>query len=160
MGHRESNDLSTSRGHAALQLRNSLQLIGTWAELSQKPENTVAGTTFQFADPHSGGKWHMDLLFIFSEYHTMGRVVFFAYLFTVLFSVLAIATLPLSLAAFASLNPGAPGMVLLLEVAEGQVARLAGLADLGAFTRGILYVGLGVLCTALAAWIKPRKADG
>lgn len=90
----------------------------------------------------------------------MGRVVFFAYLFTVLFSVLAIATLPLSLAAFASLNPGAPGMVLLLEVVEGQVARLAGLADLGAFTRGILYVALGVFCTALAAWIKPRKAEG
>lgn len=99
----------------------------------------------------------MDLLAISREYHTISRVVFLAYLFTVIFSLLALATLPLSLAAFASLNPGAPNLILLLEVLEGQVARLGGLSGLGAFTRGIIYVGAGVLLTALATWIKPRR---
>ncbi|GEM45023.1 hypothetical protein [Deinococcus cellulosilyticus] len=84
-------------------------------------------------------------------------MVFLAYLFTVIFSLLALATLPLSLAAFASLNPGAPNLVLLLEVVEGQVARYVGLAAFGAFTRGMIYVMAGVLLTALAAWIKPRR---
>ncbi|GGJ19386.1 hypothetical protein [Deinococcus roseus] len=84
-------------------------------------------------------------------------MVFLAYLFTVVFAVLAFSTLPLSLAAFASLNPGAPNLILLLEVLEGQVARMSGLASMGAFTRGIVYVGIGVLLTALATWIKPRR---
>lgn len=84
-----------------------------------------------------------------------------AALATLLFALLGLALAPLSVAAFASLNPNVPGALRLLSALEGSLAARAvyaghALSALDAFWRGVAYLGLCALCVWLAAYLKPR----
>lgn len=85
----------------------------------------------------------------------------FLFVLTVLLTLLGLALGPLSLAAFASINPSVSDALRLLSVVEGALAgrlSLGGL-DLGAvdaFWRGLAYLGLACGSIWLAAYVKPR----
>ena len=74
---------------------------------------------------------------------------------TVLLTLAGLLVAPLSIAAFASINPAAPDTLRLLSAIEGTVAaRLHFTLD--AFWRGAWYVGVACLLIWLAAYVKPR----
>ena len=77
---------------------------------------------------------------------------------TWLFALLALVCAPLCLAAFAGLNPGAPGALRLLSALEGALAVRAALQGIDPFVRGLGYLVLTGAFVWLAAYLKPRPA--
>lgn len=80
---------------------------------------------------------------------------------TGLLVLLAFALAPLSLAAFASLNPGASDALRLLSAVEGTLAQRVrydayALSALDGFWRGVVYLALTSASVWLAAYLKPR----
>lgn len=75
---------------------------------------------------------------------------------TVVFAVLGVLLAPLSLAAFASINPSVSDALRLLSVGEGVLAAKLSLASLDAFWRGLLYLCLSCALIWLSAYLKPR----
>lgn len=74
-----------------------------------------------------------------------------------LFALLALACAPLALAAFAAVNPGAPGALRLLSAVEGTLAARAPLGGLDPFWRGLIYLALCAAFVWLAAYLGSRR---
>ena len=76
---------------------------------------------------------------------------------TVMVALLGLCFAPLSLAAFASINPNVSDVLRVLSVVEGSLASSLLLGSLDAFWRGLTYLLLCVGLIWIAAYIKPRE---
>ncbi len=75
----------------------------------------------------------------------------------VVFSLLALACAPLSLAAFAGVNPGAPSLLRLLSAVEATLAARVSLQGVDPFWRGLTELALSALFVWLAVYLWPRR---
>ncbi|WP_027482076.1 hypothetical protein [Deinococcus pimensis] len=75
---------------------------------------------------------------------------------SVLLVVLGLCLAPLSLAAFASVNPNVSDVLRFLSVVEGAFSASLRLASVDAFWRGLTYLLLCVACVWAATYVKPR----
>jgi|GEM_PF-6772898 len=75
---------------------------------------------------------------------------------TVLFAALGVLLAPLTLAAFASVNPAASDALRFLSTGEAFLATKLKLATLDPYWRGLAYLLAASACVWVSAYVKPR----